>query len=556
MNVESGRNRGAGSRRRAAAPGLSDPAFELEEALQDPGGISGLPPSLRADIGHALNAIARGAGASAGGVLRTDDEQRLYYYGDLPKGFGMDSEFIEMLGREESRRGFLLKGTGGRDLPCVAVAMPGLNADLRFVFFGLQTVPDPEALEGALASSRAIVRLARGTRDFLIEREMHSTTSRLLSVVLAPMPIATILAKLAQLIAEATASAAVALDSYSPDINLIARNLHIDPARPDAAGLLSRWQAISALRMGPPKDPTIDRERLRAWRQARVFDDIQARPAQAFGRALEDEIEFYQDAGLRTVLLQPLWVGKELVGTLSLADGKVRSYSSGELNAVARIGDVAAVAIRGSQLSREVDESHARERDAYVGTIARLAAAAEARDPFTGAHLEHLQHYARAIATAMGKPADFVQAVVLASQMHDIGKISLPDSILLKPGPLTFDEREIMKKHTVDGEMLLDGRHLEVARRVARWHHERWDGYGYPDGLSKAEIPVCARIVSVADVYHALTSERPYKRAWDPENAYSEILRNAGTQFDPEIVEVFGELWRQGALAGEPRLVA
>jgi HD-GYP domain-containing protein (c-di-GMP phosphodiesterase class II) len=530
--------------------------MNLEELLQDPGGISGLPDALRAEIGLAMSSLARGAGASAGGILRIDEQGQAFYYGDLADGCQLTPAFIKRLRREDSQVSLRVKGKRGRDLPCLVIPLSELNAHLRLIFFGLAELPDRQTLEGAVTIARVLIRLARGTRDFVTERGLSSTLSRLLSTVIAPMPVEEILHKLAELISESTNSEAVAIDSYSSDINLIARNLYIDAAWPDSAVLLSRWRALLSLRVEAIKEQNVSYERLKTWRQPLVYEDIQAQSPYAFALALKEEAEFYQDAGVRTVVVQPLWVGKEFVGSLSLANRVVRRYSSAELDAVARIGDVAAVAIKGSQLSREVDESHARERDIYVASIARLAAAAEARDPYTGAHLDHLQHYTRAIVTAMGQPPDFGQAVILASQMHDIGKISLADSILLKPGPLTPEEREVMKKHTVDGEKLLGGRYLEVARKVARWHHERWDGDGYPDGLARDEIPVCARIVSVADVYDALTSERPYKSAWDPERAYEEILRNAGSQFDPEIVDIFGELWRDGALTKDMPVVA
>jgi GAF domain-containing protein len=490
--------------------------MNLEELLQDPGGISGLPDALRAEIGLAMSSLARGAGASAGGILRIDEQGQAFYYGDLADGCQLTPAFIKRLRREDSQVSLRVKGKRGRDLPCLVIPLSELNAHLRLIFFGLAELPDRQTLEGAVTIARVLIRLARGTRDFVTERGLSSTLSRLLSTVIAPMPVEEILHKLAELISESTNSEAVAIDSYSSDINLIARNLYIDAAWPDSAVLLSRWRALLSLRVEAIKEQNVSYERLKTWRQPLVYEDIQAQSPYAFALALKEEAEFYQDAGVRTVVVQPLWVGKEFVGSLSLANRVVRRYSSAELDAVARIGDVAAVAIKGSQLSREVDESHARERDIYVASIARLAAAAEARDPYTGAHLDHLQHYTRAIVTAMGQPPDFGQ----------------------------------------DGEKLLGGRYLEVARKVARWHHERWDGDGYPDGLARDEIPVCARIVSVADVYDALTSERPYKSAWDPERAYEEILRNAGSQFDPEIVDIFGELWRDGALTKDMPVVA
>ncbi len=195
-----------------------------------------------------------------------------------------------------------------------------------------------------------------------------------------------------------------------------------------------------------------------------------------------------------------------------------------------------------------IDPAH-QERLTYFDSISRLAAAVEARDAFTGNHLQNIQHYTVALAVSLGCEVEFVQGVSHASLMHDVGKVILPDSILIKRGPLTVEEREIMNRHTLVGERLLDAPGLETAREVARFHHERWDGAGYPDGRARREIPFSARIVAVADVYDALTSERPYKRAWDPPAALEEIQRLAGTHFDPDIVDRFGELWLKGELA-------
>lgn len=124
--------------------------------------------------------------------------------------------------------------------------------------------------------------------------------------------------------------------------------------------------------------------------------------------------------------------------------------------------------------------------------------------------------------------------------LHDVGKLRVPDRILLKPGRLEADEWELIRRHSAWGEELLDGgEHFELARRIARWHHENWDGSGYPDGLVGAQIPFEARIVRVADVYDALRAERPYKAAWTEEQALSEIQRVRGVHLDPELADLF-----------------
>ena len=130
--------------------------------------------------------------------------------------------------------------------------------------------------------------------------------------------------------------------------------------------------------------------------------------------------------------------------------------------------------------------------------------------------------------------------ISFSSVMHDVGKIHIPDSILNKPGSLSDDEWKIMKTHTTAGERILGSKPFyETARRIARSHHERWDGNGYPDGLKGDSIPLEARIVTVADVYDALTNERPYKKAWPVEDALAEMEDLSGKLFDPEILKVF-----------------
>ena len=133
--------------------------------------------------------------------------------------------------------------------------------------------------------------------------------------------------------------------------------------------------------------------------------------------------------------------------------------------------------------------------------------------------------------------------------MHDVGKANVPDVILKKPGPLSPDDWLTMQRHTVWGEELLaEHQAFALARQVARWHHERWDGRGYPDGLRGPNVPLPVRIVSVADVFDALISERPYKRAWTPDAAIQELQRIAGSQLDPDVVAAFVDLYQRGVI--------
>lgn len=191
-------------------------------------------------------------------------------------------------------------------------------------------------------------------------------------------------------------------------------------------------------------------------------------------------------------------------------------------------------------------------------TIFALAKLAESRDPETGAHLERVRSYCRILALQLQKNPrfqhlvddNFVSLVFETSPLHDIGKVAIPDSILLKPGRLTEHEYDLMKTHTLKGaetlaaaaEQFPNARFLQMARDIALCHHERYDGNGYPSGLSGENIPLEARIVAVADVYDALTSRRIYKESYSHELA-SEIIQNeSGSHFDPEIVASFLEV--------------
>jgi putative two-component system response regulator len=185
-------------------------------------------------------------------------------------------------------------------------------------------------------------------------------------------------------------------------------------------------------------------------------------------------------------------------------------------------------------------------------TIFSLSKLAEYRDDDTGTHLERVRHYCRTLAMAlMEKRKDldeeFVETIFYSSPLHDIGKVAIPDNILLKPGRLTRDEFEIMKQHTIYGANALkevldfypDNRFVRIGLEIARWHHERWDGTGYPDGLKGDEIPLSAQIMAVADVYDALRSKRPYKAPMDHTSTVKIILEAEGRQFSPEIVAAF-----------------
>jgi response regulator RpfG family c-di-GMP phosphodiesterase len=201
------------------------------------------------------------------------------------------------------------------------------------------------------------------------------------------------------------------------------------------------------------------------------------------------------------------------------------------------------------------DLALARRRDgdaAALDTLRRLAMAAEYRDDNTREHTERVGDLAARLARHLECDDRTVWLVRQAAPLHDLGKIAIPDTVLLKPGKLTSEEYEVVKTHAVLGARVLAGSESDLliaAERVARSHHERWDGSGYPDGVAGEEIPLEARVVHVADVFDVLVHERPYKESWTVEAAAEEIRRGGGTQFDPQVVAAFEAL---GASAWQP----
>ena len=181
-------------------------------------------------------------------------------------------------------------------------------------------------------------------------------------------------------------------------------------------------------------------------------------------------------------------------------------------------------------------------RESQIEILTRLARAAEFRDDDTGQHTQRVARTSALLARSLGLSEKQIEIIQQAAPLHDVGKISIPDSILLKPGKLTDEEFAIMKSHAAAGAALLSDGHSDVVRmaeHIAGSHHERWDGSGYPRQLAGTAIPLEGRILTVADVFDALTHERPYKKAWPVEEAVQEIKRQSGRQFDPEIVEAF-----------------
>lgn len=204
------------------------------------------------------------------------------------------------------------------------------------------------------------------------------------------------------------------------------------------------------------------------------------------------------------------------------------------------------------EVSRRISELN-RMQEATIHVITTLA---EFRDEETGNHVRRTQEYVRLLTENLKKTmehAEYLTAartaqIVASAPLHDVGKVAIPDSVLLKPGRLTAEEFEIMKLHAIRGYEILSkakrnlgetGGFLEIAQQIARSHHEKWDGSGYPDGLALTDIPLAARMMAVADVYDAVRSERPYKKALSHEQAVAILRDSCGSHFDPQIVDIF-----------------
>jgi len=215
--------------------------------------------------------------------------------------------------------------------------------------------------------------------------------------------------------------------------------------------------------------------------------------------------------------------------------GRIGEFSDPADSGVLLLASSAAVTVHNTILQDQLYRAH-------LGTLYRLAVIAEYRDNDTGDHIRRVSRSSALIARAMGIDDDLIERIKHASQMHDVGKVAVPDSILLKPGHLTAEQRTIMEKHTtIAAEILANPEDdvMAMGRDIALNHHERWDGQGYPNGISGRDIPLSARIVAVADVFDAVISHRCYKAASSFDVAVDIISKDSGHHFDPEVVEAF-----------------
>jgi putative nucleotidyltransferase with HDIG domain len=239
----------------------------------------------------------------------------------------------------------------------------------------------------------------------------------------------------------------------------------------------------------------------------------------------------------------PLFAKGVVIGTLNIVrTGMMRSFTVGDMHSLSIMASKAASALESSMLYDELE-------DAYLSTIRALANSVEARDMYTRGHTDRVTHVAETIARELGWGDDEIKWLKIGGTLHDIGKIGIPDNILNKPGPLNQEEVNVMKQHPQMGAKMLDGiPFLEPILPYVLYHHERWDGRGYPHGLKGTDIPIEGRLLAIADTVDAILSDRPYRRANIPEKVIDELMEFRGVQFDPDLVDAFVGLWRAGKI--------
>ncbi len=240
----------------------------------------------------------------------------------------------------------------------------------------------------------------------------------------------------------------------------------------------------------------------------------------------------------RSFISYPLMAKGKVIGVLNLVRiGNYTSFSPGQINSLSIIASKASSAIENSLLYENLEE-------AYLNILTALANAVEARDIYTRGHTERVWYMAEIIAREMGWDSDKLWEVKIGGILHDIGKIGIPDAILNKPGELTLEEFEVMKAHPAQGAKILEGiSFLAPSLPYILYHHERFDGLGYPYGLKQEKIPIQGRLLAVVDTFDAMCSDRPYRKRKGVQIALKEIEDCAGTQFDPEIAQIFLKVW-------------
>ena len=281
-----------------------------------------------------------------------------------------------------------------------------------------------------------------------------------------------------------------------------------------------------------------------AYQRPHIMREMEQQP-----RFSDAQRELIQKAGLKSALTAPMLWRNEPIGILGVASERENAFTPHDAQVLSAVATQVTAIVSLENLVEELRAATGRISLAHVETVMLLAAAAEAHDRTTGKHLRNVRTISEQIAREIGYSDDDAREIGLAAVLHDMGKIRVADSVLANTGRLSSEEWELMQHHAVWGEQFLAGRSgFELAAKIARSHHERWDGGGYPDGLLGEEIPEAATIVAVADSFDAMTSDRPYKPGRSSAAAMQEVMACSGIQFSPKVVHALVELYKQKKL--------
>ena len=248
----------------------------------------------------------------------------------------------------------------------------------------------------------------------------------------------------------------------------------------------------------------------------------------------------------RSEIAIPLIAGGELMGVLDLESDQLEAFGEKDAQVLNSIASQTAIVVKNAGLYHQLQQKHEELEQSFVHFMQSLGNTIEAKDPYTEGHVRRASDYAVAVAKKLNLPEQEIKNIVYGAALHDLGKLAVPDSILKKPGKLTEEEWEIMRTHPQKGVDIIEGvKFLEAVKPIILHHQERYDGAtegefpGYPKGLKWDEIPIGARIIAVVDAFDAITTTRPYRRGLSEEEAYRRLRDAAGSQFDPNIVEIF-----------------
>ncbi|MEX0751121.1 MAG: HD domain-containing phosphohydrolase, partial [Dehalococcoidia bacterium] len=277
----------------------------------------------------------------------------------------------------------------------------------------------------------------------------------------------------------------------------------------------------------------------------KIMDDIATTPF------INERRSLLLSANIHSAIVAPMiWQGK-VVGTLSAGGRDIAAFGPRDAQFLHAVATQVTAIVRTASLVEELQYASSRLLQSHQETVLMLASAAEAHDHSTGHHLHRVRSIAEALASELGHDAEAAKEIGVAAVLHDIGKIRVPDYILASAESLGDEEWRLMKHHTVWGsEFLGDRPEFALAAAVARCHHERWDGTGYPAGLVGDEIPLAAAITSVADSLDAMTNDRPYRSARPLQDAILEVQAWSGRQFSPRVVDALVRLYERGVLPG------